>query len=79
MAHRVLGSTMGNHGSTSYLVIHLSVIRDLPRLRHHTSYSFVWVYGLSYLDLVVRPDSVPGVLDHGTGHTRYPSKTHALY
>ena len=38
MAYRVVGSTMGNQGSTAYLVIQLSVVRAIPGLRCHTSY-----------------------------------------
>jgi len=48
MANRVVGSTMGNQDSTSYLVIQLSVIRVLPGLSHYTNYSFMWGCGLSY-------------------------------
>ena len=33
----------------------------------------------SYLGLAVHTDSAPGVLGHGTGHARYPFKTHALH
>jgi len=43
MVNRVLGSTMENQGSTCYVVIQLSVVRTMPGLQHHTSYSFVWV------------------------------------
>ena len=79
MVNRVLDSIMGNQGSTGYLVIQLSVIVALPRLRHHTSYFFVWSCVLSYLGLTVRPASAPVVLDRENGHARYPSKTHALH
>jgi len=39
----------------------------------------VWGCDLSYLGLAVHPDSVPGVLDCGTTHARYPYKTHTLH
>ena len=50
MAYRVVGSTMGNQGSTGYLIIQLSVVRVMPGLRHHTSCLFVWGYGFQLLE-----------------------------
>jgi len=72
--------TMGNQGSTGYLFsCQLSVVRAMPRLRCHTSCLFVWGCGLQILEPFRCPCSAPGVLDRGTGHARYPSKTHALH
>ena len=36
-------------------------------------------YPFSCQSLAACPGSVPGVLDRGTGHARYSSKTHALH
>ena len=41
--------TMGNQGSTGYLVIQLLVVRAMPGLRHHTSCFFMWGCGLQLL------------------------------
>jgi len=70
---------MGNQGSTGYLIIQLSVVRAMPKLRRQTSCLFVWGCGLQLLEPCGLSCSAPGVLDRGTGHVRYPSKTHALH
>ena len=71
--------TIGNRGNTGYLVIQLSVVRAMPRLRCHTSYLFVLGYGPQLLEPCGLPGSATGVLDRGTGHARYSFKTHALH
>jgi len=42
--------TMGNQGSTGYLVIQLSVVRAMPGLRRHTSCLSVWGCALQLLE-----------------------------
>ena len=37
MVYRVMGSTMGNQGSTGYLVIQLLVVRAMSGLQRHTN------------------------------------------
>jgi len=71
--------TMGNQGSTGYLIIQLSVTRAMPRLRCYTSCLFVRGYGLQFLEHCACSGSAPGVLDRGTGHARYHSKIYALH
>jgi len=50
MVYRVVGSTMGNQGSTGYLVIQLSAVRAMPGLQHYTSCLFMWGCGLQLLE-----------------------------
>ena len=74
-----LGSNHGDQGSTDYQVIQFSVIRAFPDYGATPVTLLCGVVVFSYLGLVVRPGSAPGVLDHGTRHAQYPSKTHTLH
>ena len=77
-----LGSTMGNQGSTDYLIIQLFSSQLLGLCLDYGATLVIILCEavvFSYLGLAVRPSSVPEVLDCGTGHSRYLFKTHALH
>ena len=74
--------TMENQGSIGYLVIQLFSSQLLGLYPDYDTTPVTLLCGdaiFSYQFLAVRPAAVPGMLDHGTGHARYPFKTHALY
>jgi len=71
-----------NQDSTSYLIIQLFRSQLLGLCSNYGTTPVSILCGaviFSYLGLAVCLGSAPGVLDRGTGHTRYPSKTHALH
>ena len=73
MVYRVVGSTIGNQGSTGYLVIQFQLSGLCPDYGATPVILLCGAVVFSYLGLAVRSGSVPGVLDRGTRHAQYPS------
>ena len=70
--------TMGNQGSTGYpFSCQLSGL--CPDYGATLVVFSCGAVVFSCQSLAACPGSVPGVLDRGTGHARYSSKTHALH
>jgi len=73
-----LCSTIGNPGSTGYLIISYQLL-GLCSDYDTTPIVFCVRLWSQLLGLCGYPGSALGVLDRGIEHARYPCKTHALY